>query len=287
MDFQKEQIIKELLKDENVKSLIDENNITNDILEKELLNVYSYCLMKKKCLGCKNLNDCRQDISGNEPKLYYNGTFYTEYHPCKYLSDVLVIEEKKNNLITLACNLDYIDPTTLFVNTNRNEIYTKMKQIFSDVMNGKKTKGVYIYGPYGTGKSYIMSCFASKYAENGKKVVFAYFPDLVRKIKSSIGTGQLEDIIETLKSCDVLFLDDFGGETTTSFIRDEVLGAVFQERMENRSLTFITSNLDANALHNHLAETAKDIDHLKASRIEERIKTLMDFVLLNGENYRK
>ena len=84
----------------------------------------------------------------------------------------------------------------------------------------------------------------------------------------------------------MLFLDDFGGETTTSFIRDEVLGAVLQERMENYKLTFMTSNLDPVSLHNHLAETAKDIDELRASRIEERIRVLMEFVELNDTNYR-
>lgn len=287
MDFQKEKILKDIIKDEDIKKLLSDNNISIEQLDKEFLSVYSYYIMKKKCTGCKSLSSCNQDIDGMKPVLCYNGMFYTEYIPCKYLNQVLKEEEKKNNLITLACNLDYIDPTTLFMNVNRNEVYKRMKQIFNDVMEGLLPKGLYLYGPYGTGKSYVMSCFASKYAENGKKVVFAYFPDLVRKIKSSIGTSQFEEIIDTLKYADVLFLDDFGGETTTSFIRDEVLGAVFQERMENRSLTFITSNLDQNALHNHLAETAKDIDHLKASRIEERIKTLMDFILLNGENYRK
>jgi DNA replication protein DnaC len=57
--------------------------------------------------------------------------------------------------------------------------------------------------------------------------------------------------------------------------------------MENRKLTFITSNLDPASLHNHLAETAKDVDELKASRIEERIRILMEFVELNDSNYRK
>ena len=48
----------------------------------------------------------------------------------------------------------------------------------------------------------------------------------------------------------------------------------------------MTSNLDPVSLHNHLAETAKDIDELRASRIEERIRVLMEFVELNDTNYR-
>jgi primosomal protein DnaI len=131
-----------------------------------------------------------------------------------------------------------------------------------------------------------MACFANKFAENGKKVVFAYYPDLIRQIKSSISTGGLESTVDILKEADVLFLDDFGGETTTAFIRDEVLGAVLQDRMENKKLTFMTSNLDPAMLHNHLAETSKDVDELKASRIEERIRVLMEFVEINDIDYR-
>ena len=196
--------------------------------------------------------------------------------------------EKLANLTTLACNLDNVDATSLFNDKpSRNIIYTKMMNIYNKTMNNETVKGIYLHGPYGCGKSYIMACFANKFAESGKKVVFAYYPDLIRQIKSSISNGGLEEAVEVLKEADVLFLDDFGGETTTTFIRDEVLGAVLQERMENRKLTFITSNLDPASLHNHLAETAKDVDELKASRIEERIRILMEFVELNDSNYRK
>lgn len=287
MSFQREQILKKILKDQDVIKLINEHQVSEEVLDREFLNLYSYLVNKNKCLDCKGLESCVQDGLGKAPVLCYNSSFYTEYHPCKFLNEQLNVQAKKANLITLACNLDGIDVTTLFPNSSRNVVYSKMKSIYQEYMNGKMPKGIYLHGAYGTGKTYIMACFAQKYAESGQQVVFAYFPDLVRKIKSSIWTGELEALVDTLKYCDVLFLDDFGGETTTNFIRDEVLGAVFQERMENKSLTFITSNLDQTTLHSHLAETTKEIDDLKASRIEERIKTLMEFIQLKDENYRK
>ena len=42
------------------------------------------------------------------------------------------------------------------------------------------------------------------------KVIFAYYPDLVRKIKSLIGKTEFEEIIDELKNIEVLILDDFG-----------------------------------------------------------------------------
>lgn len=288
MDFQREQILKNILEDKDVKTLVEHHQISAEVLENNLLSLFSYSVSKKKCDGCQGINNCSQDMIGSMPKICYNGAIYTEFIPCPYMQTYMDKNSKKANLITLACNLDTVDPTSLFPDKPaRKFVYTKMMSIFNKAMAGEQVKGIYLHGPYGCGKSYIMACFANKFAENGKKVVFAYFPDLIRQIKSAITTGGLEEVVETLKEADVLFLDDFGGETTTSFIRDEVLGAVLQERMENHKLTFMTSNLDHASLHNHLAETAKDVDELKASRIEERIRILMEFVELNDSNYRK
>ena len=287
MDFQIEQILKKALEDAEVKMLVEQNNISADILERDFLSVCSFMMNKKKCAGCNSLSECRQEMIGQMPKILFNGNVYYDFIPCPYLRKQMDKNEKIANLITLACNLDNVDATSLFNDKPaRKTIYAKMMNIFNKAMNNEAVKGVYLHGPYGCGKSYIMACFANKFAESGKKVVFAFFPDLIRQIKSSISTGGLEEAVEILKDADVLFLDDFGGETTTAFIRDEVLGAVLQERMENSKLTFMTSNLDQISLHNHLAETAKDIDELRASRIEERIRVLMEFVELNDTNYR-
>lgn len=288
MDFQREQILKNILEDTDVKTLVEHHQISASVLENNLLSLFSYSVSKKKCAGCQGINNCSQDMIGSMPKVCYNGAFYTEYVPCPFMQSHMDENSKKANLITLACNLDETGSASLFNDKPaRKLLYAKIKSIFNKTMAGEQVKGLYLHGPYGCGKSYIMAWLANKFAENGKKVVFAYYPDLIRQIKSSIATGGLEEAVETLKDADVLFLDDFGGETTTTFIRDEVLGAVLQERMENRKLTFITSNLDPASLHNHLAETAKDVDELKASRIEERIRILMEFVELNDSNYRK
>ena len=286
MDFQREQILKNALEDKDVKALVEHNQISEEILNKEILSIYSYMINKKKCAGCSSLNNCQQDIIGSMPKINYNGNIYTEYVPCSYFQKEMDSNEKIANLLTLGYNFDLENPILYTDKPARNQILSKVKDIYTKAMNGEKVKGMYLHGPYGCGKTYIMGWLANRFAENGKKVVFAYYPDLIRQIKSSISIGGLESTVEILKEADVLFLDDFGGETTTAFIRDEVLGAVLQDRMENKKLTFMTSNLDPAMLHNHLAETAKDVDELKASRIEERIRVLMEFVEINDIDYR-
>lgn len=288
MDFQREKLLKEALKDDGVKSLVEANDISKEILEMNVLTLGSYVLNKAKCNGCKGTSECKQNITGLMPSIDFNGTslFTVDYKPCEYQKVLDELQALNKNLITLCCNLDFIDSKQLKNNDARKEIYSLLGNISEDFLNGKAVKGLYINGPYGCGKSYIMSCFAKKLAECGKKVVFAYYPDLVREIKSSIGEGTLEDIVDLLKEVDVLVLDDFGGELSTPFIRDEVLGAILQERMDYKRLTFMTSNLDEATLHAHLAETKDGIDNLKASRIEERILALMNIVSLKDKNYR-
>ena len=149
------------------------------------------------------------------------------------------------------------------------------------------TKGIYLHGAYGTGKSYLLAYLADKLTYLGAEVVFAYYPDFVRQVKSSIANGTLEELINLVKDAEVLIFDDFGGEVMTPFIRDEVLMVILQHRMVTKSLTFMSSNLDFNSLKEHLAITANDRDDIKASRILERINSLMDFIELKDENYRR
>ena len=80
--------------------------------------------------------------------------------------------------------------------------------------------------------------------------------------------------------------DDFGGEMPNSYIRDEVLLPILQKRMAYKKPTFMSSNLNAEQLLEHLAEGKAGVDMMRASRVWERIKVLMEIVELKDENYR-
>ena len=71
-----------------------------------------------------------------------------------------------------------------------------------------------------------------------------------------------------------------------SYIRDEVLLPILQERMAYKKPTFMSSNLNTEQLLEHLAEGKTGVDMMRASRVWERIKVLMEIVELKDENYR-
>ena len=282
----KNELLKLILADQDIKKLINDEKIPMEQVEQDYLVLYAYYINKNKCNLCRSLKECCQDNLGDKPVLVYNGRFNLEYQLCKYMEKVKDNIDKANNLIVVGTSLDNIDTKDIYINQERNQLLLKLNTIFQNFLANKKPKGLYINGPYGCGKSYIMGAFAKQFAEKGASVIFAYFPDLIRKIKSMITEGGLEAIVDDMKECDVLILDDFGGELISPFVRDEILGAVLQERMENKRLTFITTNLDFEILHNHLSESTKDIDDMRASRIEKRIETLMEKIDLKDKNYR-
>ena len=136
MDFGREQILKNALEDKDIKALIEHNQISGDVLEKEILSIYSYMLNKKKCAGCTSIDGCSQDLVGQMPKIMFNGNIYTEYVPCPYLKKLMDKNEKIANLTTLACNLDNVDATSLFNDKPaRKLIYTKMMNIFNKLVS--------------------------------------------------------------------------------------------------------------------------------------------------------
>ena len=81
--------------------------------------------------------------------------------------------------------------------------------------------------------------------------------------------------------------DDIGAESVTSWLRDEILLPVFNQRMEQRRTTWFTSNESFVSLENHYMYNQKsEKEELKAVRIMERIKTLSKELKITGKNRR-
>jgi len=79
------------------------------------------------------------------------------------------------------------------------------------------SKGLYINGPMGVGKTFTAKRFAKKLAEKGNEVAFVNLSSLSSKIKESFGdtTGKQERIVSVIKNVEFLFIDDIGAEQIT------------------------------------------------------------------------
>ncbi len=146
-------------------------------------------------------------------------------------------------------------------------------------------KGLFIYGRYGTGKSYLLSAIAQELALKNIAVLFVYMPDLIRSIRQGMNEGNLEERINKLKQADILMMDDFGGENMSSWFRDEILVPVLQYRLSAKLPVFMSSNFSLVQLLEALTLQKDETNRMKAGRLIQRMKDLMHYVKLSEEPY--
>ncbi|MFP4287062.1 MAG: primosomal protein DnaI [Candidatus Izemoplasmataceae bacterium] len=273
-------IAEELSVDPILKRFFIDHDIPNQTIVNHLNDLMVFKQENPRCFECQGLDFCTQDTLGHQPVLAYeNGEIMLYYKECNFLINAKRKDKEKSlfNAMYMPDMVHHASLADFHLNSeNRKQVYQKLMQIISKVKLNQDTKGLYIHGNYQIGKTYTLAALANQLSQLSKKVVLAYYPDLVREIKSSIAKGNLESIIQSLKECDVLMLDDIGGESPSSWIRDEVLGPILQHRLLDKKLTFFSSNVSMKELPKYMVESAQEAEKLKSYRIFARINSLTD-----------
>ena len=279
----KEQLVETLVDDDFLREFFINNDIDSRFIEENLQSLFVFKVENDKCKGCEGLDQCKQDLIGQEPIIKYenNGIeFY--YRDCVY---ALSRREKQNqkNLIDAMYMPKMIYNASLEdfdfkKGKNRPYIHSKLTSFITLYLNGENVKGLYLYGQYQKGKTYCLAAVANELTKRGVKVLIAYYPDLVREIKSRIGNNTVEEMISKLKGTEVLMLDDIGGESPSQWVRDEVLGPILQHRLLDEKPTFFSSNVSQKELMNLMILNGQKAEMMKAARIDARIQSLSDEV---------
>ncbi len=271
--------IDNLFKDAEIKKFILENKLTDDDI---INNLSTLTTQQENNLICKkNPKGYLDDPFGMASRIEYSGG----------VVDLIYYEVEdtgaKNNLETLFFpTFPDIANHKLYNSINRSEVLNEVLRFQKTYKPNKFIKGVFIHGKFGTGKTFLMQRLAYRLSEKGHKVLIAYYPDLVRQIKSSIADGAVETYINKLKHADVLILDDIGAESNTNFIRDEVLGPILQFRIDMELPVCMTSNLSFDELKLHFQESSTGKNVINSERIISRIRYLMTPVNLDDIDYR-
>lgn len=278
-DIDYDALIDRFMDDPITKKFILDHDLTRDQIIHASHVFLTYFEERDICQGCKSLDECGQQTLGFKPRLsFYNNRIHIEYQRCDYnqkqaTANIHALYMPKKIFQASMEDMDLIGES-------RKIIQAYMMKFIKN--NHRKTfmKGLYISGKYGAGKTYILAALANELAKENYQIIFAYYPDLTRELKSSIGKGDLEEKIQSLKTVDMLFLDDFGGEYFSKFIRDEVLGSILQYRLLDNKPTFFTSNYPIKELVNVMKESNSQQESISALRIVERIKRMSEeFVL--------
>ncbi|MCD7032816.1 primosomal protein DnaI [Metabacillus sp. GX 13764] len=268
------------------------DEIDEKMIDRSLIKLYEFIGQSKNCANCPSLSECRNMIQGYHPELVIQGkTIDLQYDVCP--SKAAYDERKKHESLIksmyipkdiLAARLDNID---LDEATRLKAV--SLAQDFIESYTTKKTaKGLYIHGPFGVGKTYILGAIANELAENRISSMLVYLPEFMRELKNSLHDHSLEPKMDAVKTVPVLMLDDLGAESMSSWLRDDILGTILQYRMLENLPTFFSSNFDLKQLNHHLSFTQRgEEEPVKAARIMERIKHLATPVALTGKNRRE
>ena len=237
----------------------------------------------ENCSNCDGLCCCKNSIVGNMMKAEKNNDgIVFSYVRCKYSEK----EKYKDNVTNfdLPKNIKNASMKNVYKDDKpRVELIKRMKEFKDSYLKGENPKGLYIYGNFGSGKSYLTAALFNDLAEKGVKSVIVHVPELIRSIKDSFDKDY-SDVFDEVLETPLLLLDDIGAEYLTSWSRDEVLDPILQYRMDLGLPTFFTSNYSIKDIEGHFTING---DKMKAKRIIERIKQVSDEVELVGKNRRE
>lgn len=290
----------QLLENNFIKALKDPNfvKVANSIdLPEEIKWRYTSGLMDVAnnlsiCENCKGLVKCPYEISGLCKKAIQDGnTIKYVYERCPYkikddndkdyLKNVYVYKMPKAIKEASFKNI-YRD------DSNRLETIKELKGFYDNYLKNRECKGLYLYGNFGSGKTYLISALFNELAKKGVRSTIVYFPEFLQSLKASFNGDNLEynEKFDSVKYAPLLLLDDIGAEKVSEWSRDEVLGVILQYRMDEKLPTFFTSNLTINELENNLLVYKNNVDKVKARRIIERIKFLSCEITMISVNRR-
>lgn len=271
------------------KKFVDQFKLSGEILSKYTSSLEDSFDEFKHCKGCKGLAMCQNEITGYVyfPKVKDNSLAFS-YKACKYTNK----QKKETKYLE---NIESFDIPKEIKEAKMKDIYLDYEQRFEVIewlnkfVKGYKkntnSKGLYLYGNFGCGKTYLIAAAFNELAKKGYRSAIIFWPEFLRSLKGSFG-NDFGKKIEHIQKIPLLLIDDIGAENTTSWGRDEIFCPIIQYRMQEKLPTFFTSNLDLKSLEQHFSITKDGVDKVKARRIIERIKQLSEFQEMISKNLR-
>lgn len=282
--------VDKIMNDPKVVALLAQFGLPDAAIQQQLPNVRQWLLEQDHCSVCSGLESCPNLYPGHaSAPVYEDGELTFEWVACSLYEKNARLQKQKRLL-----HSHYIPNAHLQVSFDDlakdkgNLDAIKAASLFCTHFADHKGMGLYLYGEFGVGKTYLMGAVANYLTGRGHSVYFIHTPTFFREIKASLHDHTFLDKITELEEVDCLILDDIGAENFTPWLRDEVLGPIIQYRTQNEKPILYTSNLDYDMLREHLADASKNgVDELKAYRIAERIRSYTKPYKMYGDNRRR
>lgn len=279
-----------LLSHPKVIAWMEKEGLNREEVLFSLSEILHWVTEEEHCGACPGYEACPNMFRGYCSKPHMEeGRLYFLYHPCK-LQLKHEQEERQRRLFhshLIPQEMRSVHFKDLEMDEGNGKAI-RAAVLFCRQFKEMGARGLYLYGEFGVGKSYLMAAIANCLVEDGHSVYFIHVPTFFRDVKQSLSDQTFAEKMVELENIDCLILDDIGAENFTPWLRDEVLGPLLQYRTQNGKPTLYTSNLNYEQLAEHMALSVKgEMDEMKSLRIMERIRSYTDAYLMLGGNRRR
>ena len=142
--------------------------------------------------------------------------------------------------------------------------------------------GLYIEGPYGTGKTHLAAAIANNLMERGIPVICKTSIAILEDVKGAFDRNE-QQVLRLYKTIDLLIIDDLGKEQCTEWSQ-AVLYGILNERYEDLLPTCITTNFGEEDLVRQM--TLPDGDNSRIRAIISRLHEINVVVSMVWDDYR-
>ena len=284
--FHYQDLVQKIMKDPDVAAFIQQESLTPEELNRSISKFNQYITERDKFLR----GDTDYIAKGYKPILVMNHGYADvsyEETPELIAAEKEAAIKNRLKLINLPASLKKVSFAD--VDADDEKRFTVFQRLveFSEAYPHVR-KGLYLYGDFGVGKSFMVAALAHDLSEKrGVSSTLLHYPSFVIDVKNAIGDGNVKTLVDEIKLSEVLILDDIGAEQSTAWVRDEILQVILQYRMQENLSTFFTSNFNFKELEQHFAKGKHGNDETwEARRVMERIRYLAEETRLEGVNRR-
>ena len=270
------------LKDPNFVEVVNNLDVKDEIKYRYTSQLKEIVTINNQCKNCQGYAFCPMDIPGVRKEVYAEDNVLKFcYRNCPLKDKIEKDNAYLNKVYRYKMAKDIVNASFKNIykdDSKRLDVIKYLKSFYDNYLKSQPIKGLYLYGNFGCGKTYLISALFNELAKKDVSSTIIYFPEFLRSLKASFGMDDDEYNIrfDTVKESPLLLLDDIGAEKISDWARDEVLGVILQYRMEEHLPTFFTSNLSLEELEEHLMIYNTSSNKVKARRIMERIKYLTE-----------
>ena len=284
--FHYQHLVQKIMKDPDVAAFIQQESLTPGELNRSISKFNQYITERDKFLR----GDTDYIAKGYKPILVMNHGYADvsyEETPELIAAEKEAAIKNRLKLINLPASLKQASLAQVDLDDlSRLPVFEKLLAFVEQYPTIRK--GLYLYGDFGVGKSFMVAALAHDLSEKrGVSSTLLHYPSFVIDVKNAIGDGNVKTLVDEIKLSEVLILDDIGAEQSTPWVRDEILQVILQYRMQENLPTFFTSNFNFEELEQHFAKGKHGNDETwEARRVMERIRYLAEETRLEGVNRR-